>query len=76
MKGANTLYSLSFSAKGLDNKDFFGKSDPFLEINQVKYTTFIYYFAIEWCINFENTPLKLFFEICVRFKGRKDIFSL
>jgi len=35
VKGANTLYSLTFSAKGLDNKDFFGKSDPFLEINQV-----------------------------------------
>ena len=26
------IYSLKFSAKKLDDKDFFGKSDPYLEI--------------------------------------------
>jgi len=35
MSSSMELVRLSFSAKGLDNKDTFGKSDPFLQINRL-----------------------------------------
>jgi hypothetical protein len=34
LSGNKEVVKLSFSAKGLDKKDFFGKSDPFLEIGR------------------------------------------
>ncbi|EDO39500.1 predicted protein [Nematostella vectensis] len=36
MKGANEIVKLTFRATNLDNKDFMGKSDPFLELLKLK----------------------------------------
>lgn len=33
--GNNQMYTFQFSAKNLDNKDFFSKSDPLFEINRI-----------------------------------------
>jgi len=35
VNGTNELVELSISARGLDNKDTFGKSDPFLQIQRI-----------------------------------------
>lgn len=36
LKGGNEIVHLTFRSTNLDNKDFMGKSDPFLQISKVK----------------------------------------